>query len=139
MAMITGAFAIVGCNGFGRVVETRPVETVQIEDTEPNDSKYTIIRLYFLGDGVQWTLDGKDVSSDQVIPLLEKRLKDLSAEQLRIIVTHPKNWSGKPNPTLLKISEWAKVQNVSVRTESATGHIRGVTFGRKSKELNSSP
>ena len=130
--------AAVGCNGFGRVVESAPIDD---EDGIHDDSGFTVVNLYYdwSEPGVAWSFDGKSVPLDQVVLRLEERLNELGAERMRVVVIQPKRWTPEPNPTFDDVKTWAREHRVSLRVEQARGYIRGVTFGRKIKELNSSP
>ena len=123
LAAMIGVFAVVGCNGFGRVVDPAPVGK-----GEPDDSEFVISRLSFHAtvDGVAWWLDGRSTSTDEVVFKLNERLKRAGGEKMRVVVVTPKNWNGAPNPSLLAIRAWAKEHAVSLRMESATSHVRGV-------------
>jgi hypothetical protein len=124
--------AAVGCNGFGRVVESAPTDDDVIQD----DSGFTVVNLYYdwSEPGVAWSFDGKSLPVDQVIPRLEERLKILGAERMRVVVTEPKRLCPEPNPTFDDVKKWARERRVSLRVELARGYIRGVTFGRKLKD-----
>jgi nucleotide-binding universal stress UspA family protein len=125
--------AAVGCNGFGRVVDSSPIDD---EDVIRDDSGFTVVNLDYdwSEPGVAWSFDGKSLPVNQVIPRLEERLKDLGVERMRVVVTEPKRICPEPNPTFDDVRKRARDRGVSLRIELATGHVRGVTFGRTIKQ-----
>lgn len=126
LAVIVTVF---GCQVPGALVDAARTS----DDGDRIEPCYTDVRVDFDYErpDITWSLDGKSIAAHEIIPCLEERLKVLSAECMRVLVTHPKRWTPNPNPTLSEIEKWATGKSVAFKSAYATSHTRGVTFGRR--------
>jgi hypothetical protein len=82
---------------------------------------------------VEWSVDAESVSPAEIIPAIERRRREAPDKKIAIKVVHPKRLCTDPSiaPTIAAIRAWAEREGALFRETQGTGHIRGVTFGRK--------